>query len=258
MVNVFGESTKGQRGLEGEKGDSGLGMSLVFFRKTICEALSKNMSILYYFKDKESGFIMDKGKAIGIKNQNSESFKAVGTVGTVSKFEDVDEYYLNFKKEVYVIKGDLDFILASAIDSKSIIMLNFKIEQYPEQIQYIFSTSLGFRQLYIEDKNVVFLCDDIKINLPINLLEWNMIFIEINSIPNKHSTFRVNEESKTFNFASEKPGDDTLFLGGFETNYFQGAIQRFEIFGHVFVEEKPEDLDATLRDSYMRNFYHAI
>ena len=139
--------SKGEAGPKGEPGERGPtgGMSLVFFTETIVEALTKNMVLSYYFKTKESGFIMEGGKATGIKNQidQNSSYKAIAdtVVGQVTKYQTVDQYYLNFKKEIYQIKGDFDYCLAITPPTKSIIMLNFKISKWPDKVQYIFSTA---------------------------------------------------------------------------------------------------------------------
>ena len=58
----------GSKGQPGERGPPG-GLSIVFFTKTILEALRQSMSLSYFFKTKTSGFIMEGNKATGIKNQ---------------------------------------------------------------------------------------------------------------------------------------------------------------------------------------------
>ena len=253
----------GSKGQPGERGPTG-GLSPVFFTKTIVESLWKNMSLSYYFKTPTSGFIMVGDKATGIKNQiDSNSYKAIDFgVGRLNKYQDVDQYYLNFKKEIYGIKGLFDEVLAITPPTKSIIMLNFKISKWPDKIQYIFTTAKDWRQLYLKGQNLVFRCDDVKVSLPININGWNVVYIELNNRPNKDSVFQVNDDSKIFKSFGVKASEDTLYLGGRDStgDYFEGAIGRFELFGHIFdIEDKHhEDLDPKIKQIYLDNFYNNL
>ncbi len=254
--------SKGQHGDQGEPGARGPtgGLSLVFYPKTIIESLWKNMALSYYFKTEKSGFVFEGDKAIAIKNQIDNSYNAKGQVGHLHKYHDVDQYYLSFKKEIYQIEGLIDRCLAIIPPTKSIIMLNFKITKWPSEIEYIFTTSKGWRQLYLKGQNLVFHCDDDKISIPIDIDTWNVVFIELNNRRNEESVFRVNDESRTFKFWSQKTGDDILYLGGRDGgDYFQGAIGRFELFGHIFDEDdKHEDLDPKIRQIYLEKCYNFL
>ena len=139
-------------------------------------------------------------------------------------------------------------------------MLNFKISKWPEKIQYIFSSGHGWRQLFLnKGQNLVFRCDDVKVSLPIEISDWNIVYIELNNRPNEDSVFQVNEDSKTFKSYGVKQVEDTLYSGGLGEEYFEGAIGRFELFGHIFdPEDKHEDLDPKIRQIYLNNFYNIL
>ena len=260
----------GPRGDTGSKGQSGArgltgGLSLVFYPKTIIESLWKNMALSYYFKTEKSGVIIVDDKATAIKNQiDPNSYKAIADhqVGHLNRYHDVDQYYLNFKKQVYGIKGEFDRVLAITPPTKSIIMLNFKISKWPSKIQYIFSSGQDWRQLYLKGQTLVFRCDDVKVALPIYINDWNVVFIELNNRPNEDSIYQVNEGVKTFKSFGVKASEDTLYLGGKDStgDYFEGAIGRFELFGHIFdIEDKHhEDLDPKIKQIYLDNFYNNL
>ena len=57
---------------------------------------------------------MEGDKAKGIKKQIDNCYNAIVDfqVGHLNKYHSVDQYYLEFKKEIYQITGEFDRVLA--------------------------------------------------------------------------------------------------------------------------------------------------
>ena len=205
------------------------------------------MSFSCYFETKTSGIISDKGKRVGIKNQvnpNRHAMIREGEVGLMIKVNK-EQYSLEFKNEMYMIKGTH---LAEFINTKAIVMLNFKVTSYVPDIQYILCDVYENRQIYLKGTNVVADYGDGAVNIPFNL-EWNILYLEINHVKGKPGLFKVNDTSKPITC-----GDvghlfsRTLYFGGWKKKYFQGCIQRMEIFNRDGVKD---NLPQDLRTEYM-------
>ena len=240
------QGSPGEKGDRGEQGESGP-VDMYFFGKQIIGWFSKSMSFSCYFETKTSGIISDKGKRVGIKNQvnpNRHAMIREGEVGLMIKVNK-EQYSLEFKNEMYMIK---DTHLAEFINTKAIVMLNFKVTSYVPDIQYILCDFYEKRQIYLKGPNVVADCGDGVVSIPFDL-EWNTLYLEINHAKGKAGLFQVNDTSKPITCGDTKEFARTLYFGGWKKQFFKGCIQRMEIFNQDGMSK--ENLSRGLREEYL-------
>ena len=96
MVNVYGDKKRGPPGPPGESGPpgkKGVGLSSLFFSKQLARWFYENCAFSCYFKDERSGFVYDKDKPVGIKNQiKSSCTDALCTIDNTGSFVKIPDY----------------------------------------------------------------------------------------------------------------------------------------------------------------------
>ena len=92
-------------------------------------------------------------KPIAIKNQVEEGANAVA-MKKVEKMVEIKDYGygLTFSKSLYKINR-MDWALG--LKSKAIIMFAFKVDAWPQTLQYIFHTESGDRSISLKKRHLI-------------------------------------------------------------------------------------------------------
>ena len=275
MVNIFGErgvkrgpegpigprgikgdpgppgekGARGEEGSPGEKGDKGDSgpIDIYFFGPQIVEWFSKSMTFSCYFDTETSGIVSDRGHRVGIKDQVNQRDAMIrkGQVGQMIHLPRSGKYALEFTNEMYTIKN---VRLVEGLHSKAIVIMNFKTESWPSDIQNILSNDSGTRRIYLKGVNLVVDCGE-AVSLPYDLHDWNTLFLELNNVEDRIGMFQLNNKSKPIKVSPTQTGAPQLHFGGWKDQYFKGAISRLDIFHHP--EMSKENLPAELRKLYI-------
>ena len=238
----------GEKGDHGEKGDSGF-LSTNFFATQIIEMFNKNLVFSCYFDNKKDGFIYSGDRIIGLKNRNGSNHAYIvnGDPGALIHY--IDQYALIFNNSIYKIK-DID--LASGARSKAIVIMNFKIKEFPSSYQYILISKTGQRQLYLKASNLILEVSGIRSILPYRL-GWNVVYIEFSNTEKGVNIFRLNEQSINFEVKPEKIPDEEVLVGGYKEQHLKAAIARIAIYSDYQTED--ENLPDKIRDLYIRRLF---
>ena len=278
MVNVYGDKKRGPPGPPGEPGPpgkKGVGLSSLFFSKQLARWFYENCDFSCYFKDERSGFVYDKDKPVGIKNQKKSSCTdalcTTSNAGSLVKIPDYG-YGLQFKDSVYKID---EIEIAEAEPSEAILFFTFKIPKIFKTYQYILATTYG-HCIYLKDDNLIIQGSEnedddseTKVAVKYETDEWNKCYIEFNCIPGMLSIFQINDIQGTFKTEpgrSSLPSDFSLYIGGEKPSSpkypFKGLLARIDI---QLVEDDTEfskkrekseiNLSPEIRKSVMDQFY---
>ena len=236
---------KGVQGPSGPKGDSGP-IDMYFFGPQIVEWFSKSMTFSCYFDTETSGIVSDRGHRVGIKDQVNQRDAMIrkGQVGQMIHLPRSGKYALEFTNEMYTIKN---VRLVEGLHSKAIVIMNFKTESWPSDIQNILSNDSGTRRIYLKGVNLVVDCGE-AVSLPYDLHDWNTLFLEINNVEDKMGMFQLNNKSKPIKVIPTR-GVRQSHFGGWKDQYFTGTISRLDIFCHA--EMSKENLPEELRKLYI-------
>ena len=224
---------------------------MYFFGPQIVNLFSESMRFSCYFDTETSGIVSDRGHRIGIKNQVNPKRDAMihsGQVGKMIKLPSSEKYSLEFTNEIYMIK---DVRLADILNSKAIVMLNFKINSLPSEIQYILCNDNQNKNIYLKGVNLVVDCGAGAVSLPYHLHDWNILFLELNHVEDNTGIFQLNYKSKPIKVGVTQHEVPQLHFGGWKDQYFTGTIARLDIFYHP--ERSKENLPEKLRELYMFN-----
>ena len=168
---------KGDRGEQGDSGEKGARgqdgfLSTVFFATQIIEMFEKNLTFSCYFNNKKDGFIYSGDRIIGLKNRigTNDAYIVHGDPGKLIHY--IDKYALVFDDSIYKIK-EID--LASGTRSKAIVILNFRVTEFPSSYQYILISKTGQRQLYLKASNLILEVSGKRSILPYRL-GWNVVY----------------------------------------------------------------------------------
>ena len=259
MVNKFGErdslkrgppgppGVKGPPGKKGDRGEKGP-VDMYFFGNQIVNLFSESMTFSCYFDTETSGIVSDRGHRVGIKNQVNPKRNAMvhkGEVGKMIQLPRSGKYSLEFTNEIYSIK---DVRLAEALHSKTVVIMNFKTDSFPSDIQYLLCNDSGSRKIYLKGVNLVVDCGE-AVSLPYDLHDWNTLFLELNNVEDRIGNFQLNNKSKPIKVTPTPSGVPQLHFGGWNDQYFTGTISRLDLFVHP--EMSKENLPAELRELYI-------
>ena len=233
-MNHFGTRRwRGEPGRSGEigpPGPPGINVLCRIFWPQINQWLQENQTVSYYFNTRTSGWIMKKGEITAIKNQINNEWNgylsygdAFGTL--VSEF---GQFSLEFKKEIYKIGTKL--FPFGRPSYKTIIILNFKRSGSTEK-EVILTDKLGYRQIYLYEGKVYFVCDDQIMSFRYVSGRWNTIYTELNDDKEMDSYFSVNC-NRPKSFKIRKPAEDNfLYIGGWKAgDFFKGTIARIDLY----------------------------
>ena len=248
MVNVFGESTKGQRGEEGQPGKDALPIAK-WFPDQVVEWWRNQSDAAFYFNELKSGFIYKNEEITGLKN-HSKTWKkrdaiSKGEIGDLKKLP--IGYSLDFKNSLYYIP---ELSLAFIDPSTSCITLSFRISTLPTGREYIINTNNG-RGLSIEGQKIqVWGCINEPVEVPLYLDEWNIIFIQWknsgDSGDNAGYVYNSVDPIKQFVTSKSKHVPKCgLYIG----KDFNGCICAIDITTHVqSIPEIPDNIPIEIRD----------
>ena len=260
MVNKFGESRQGKRGPAGPAGPTGPtgpkgeGMSAAFFRKQLAEWFYANLSFSCYFSTPTSGLVYKEKDPIAIKNQVGKNHAlCLGKVGPVINIPTCG-YGLEFKNSVYEVR-DLDWCTGDP--SKAIFIFAFKMNEWPNDFQYLFHTKNDDRGIYLKgSKMFIQSSKTTTLSIKYKVRQWNMCYIEFNNFEETPSYYEINDQVGTFVTKTEAASDEILFIGGKKDSYyFKGTLYRFNFYIQSPYDDS-ENLSDTVRTSFRRQYYH--
>ena len=259
MVDVFGSSSRrrGKRGAVGPRGPPGEGLPDFLFGKELSKLLYDNLSFSCYFKDKKSGLIYDKEKVVAIKNQVGKNHAVA-----INKFENLIKipdygFGVEMTKSKYVV-SDIEW--ARTVNSKSIFVFAFKIDEYPRRgFEFLFHTEFGDRAIYLKGTNLVIqACKSPQhyILIPYLQREWNKCYIEFNNCQELQSYYKINDLEGTFITERTTNPKKELIIGGKENFFFKGVLARFDCYTKFAKgDEKVQNLPIAIRNSFLREHY---
>ena len=170
----FGESSK--RGEDGKPGNDALPITACFPGQAL-QWWRNQSDAVYYFEDKTSGFIYRDGKRVGLKSHAiyPNGYDAISE-GEIGELEELSEgYCLHFKNSLYSIPR---ISLANADPMTSCLTVSFKVSAAPSERGYIISTDAK-RAISIEGEKIqVWGCENEPIEIPLQINEWNIVFIQ--------------------------------------------------------------------------------
>ena len=252
FANRRSQGPAGKTGDTGPIGPPGIDVLCQFFWPQLQEWITKNQTVAYYFDTRTSGFVIEKDKIVAIRNQTGTTWNGYLSYG--DKFGELISEYghlsLQFNQEIYKIGKEL-FPFGRSMH-KLMIILNFKRKSSVPGKEIILSDKMGYRQIYLHDNYVYFVCDDQTMKFRYVQGKWNAVFIECNDNRSMDSFFAVNcSKRQTFSIRAAAP-DNYLYIGGLKSdNFFKGAIGRLEIL-HQPINER-EIFPKLLMDKYIFN-----
>ena len=270
MVDVYGCTKRGAPGPPGEpgppgkkgpQGEKGDGLSTLFFSKQLAQWFYESLTFSCYFKSETSGLVFDAGhKPIAIKNQVEEGANAVA-MKKVEKMVEIKDYGygLTFSKSLYKINR-MDWALG--LKSKAIIMFAFKVDAWPQTLQYIFHTESGDRSICLKESHLIIQAGknpEQQVRVDYCEDEWNICYIEFNNYQGELSHYRINDHEGTFRTEPSTDQTATVFVGGKDNHYFKGVLARFDFFSNFFEEgEEFENLPDSVKKSIVKEYYFIV
>ena len=196
-------------------------------------------------------------KPIAIKNQVKEGANAVA-MKKVEKMVEIKDYGygLTFSNSLYKINR-MDWALG--LKSKAIIVFAFKVDAWPQTLQYIFHTESGDRSICLKESHLIIQAGgspEQHVHVDYYEDEWNICYIEFNNYKGELSHYKINDQEGTFNTQPSTDKTTTVFIGGKTNYFFNGVLARLDFFTNFFKQgEEFENLPDSVKKSIVKQFY---